>query len=492
MGISPFNYTMKIIQTALLVLLSTIGLFCTAQQLNKSTTQNDIFASMDANADSILRKTGTYSVSIGIVKDGKTYTRHYGELDKGQGNTANNNTLFEIASVTKICTGLLMAQAVLEGKIKLNDDIREYINGNYPNIEYEGHPVRIKDVISFKTGLDRDLPDTRELRKKISDSTAFYFRKLDEPYSKEKFFKDLKVVKVDTIPGTKYKYSNLSLELSAHILENVYHKSYAELLKKNIFSKLNMKSTRLNVPQGKKIANGYNENHVLMPHLINHLWGSEGYLKSNLNDLTKFLAYQLDTTNRIVRESQRNVLNSKENWYGYFWDGIEVADNGKFCHKQGGAYGTQTFFTVFPERNLGIVIIVNINAPNTYDEIFNAVLRIVEDLKPESKAKQIYGYKLIGDKVIFIYTHPETLNAGLINSVNVAGSFNKWNFEDKAYRMTARNNNIFELAIPKSQFKKGEMYRFKFIINNSALVTAPRNAFNVEKSLDRNLTLKVF
>lgn len=338
---------MKIIQTALLVLLSTIGLFCTAQQLNKSTTQNDIFASMDANADSILRKTGTYSVSIGIVKDGKTYTRHYGELDKGQGNTANNNTLFEIASVTKICTGLLMAQAVLERKINLNDDIRKYINGNYPNLEYEGHAVRIKDVISFKTGLDRDLPDTRELRKKISDSTAFYFRKLDEPYSKEKFFKDLKAVKVDTIPGTKYKYSNLSLELSAHILENVYHKSYAELLKKNIFSKLNMKSTRLTVPQGEKIANGYNENHVLMPHLINHLWGSEGYLKSNLNDLTKFLAYQLDSTNRIVRESQRNVLNSKENWYGYFWDGIEVADNGKFCHKQGGALWYTNLFYRF-------------------------------------------------------------------------------------------------------------------------------------------------
>lgn len=482
---------MKNIQTVLFLLLMIHAFSVLGQQKHYLHFEKDIFLSMNQNADSLLKNSTAYSVSIAIVKDGKTYTKHYGEIDKGKGNRANNNTIFEIASVTKIFSGLLMAQAVLEGKINLNDDIRKYISGNYPNLEYKGHPIKIKDVISFKTALDRDLPDNRELRKVNGDSVTFSLKKLDELYNKQKFFKDLKDVKLDTIPGTTYKYSNLSLELSASILENVYHKTYAELLNENILLKLGMKSTQLNLSKNAKIANGYNEHHLLMPFLSNNLWGAEGYLKSTLNDLTTFLRYELDTTNKIIQESQRNVLNSNEEWYGYFWDGIEVADNGKICHKQGGSFGTQTMFVVVPERKLGICIILNINAPNTYDCLFKAISRIEEDLKPENKAKKIYGYKITGDQVIFTYKHEKPLNAKLIRSISVAGSFNNWSPNDKAYEMVLKGDNLYELALPKSIFEKGKIYMFKFLINNAAWVTIPKNALNVKNGEDKNPTLKV-
>ncbi|MDB5022658.1 MAG: penicillin-binding protein [Mucilaginibacter sp.] len=482
---------MKSIKLILLLLLTIYFFPSAAQQKVDILTERDIMSSMNKNADSLLKNSEAYSVSIGIVKDGRTYTKHYGQIDKGKGNTANNSTFFEIASVTKVFTGLLMAQAVLERKVHLDDDIRKYINGSYTNLEYKGYPIRIKDVISFKTGLDRDLPDNRELRTKNKDSLNFYSKELDEAYSKQKFFEDLKKVKVDTIPGTTYKYSNLSLELSAHILENVYHKTYEQLLKENITSKLGMQSTRLNLSNNEKIANGYNEHHLLMPHLSNNLWGSDGFLKSTLSDMTKFLAYELDTTNKIVRESQRNVTQSNEEWYGYFWDGIEVADNGKICHKQGGSFGTQTMFVVFPERKLGICIVVNINAPNTYDCLLKAISGIAEDLKPQNKTKSIYGYKITGDKVIFTYTHAKPLNANLIKSITVAGSFNNWSLNDKAYEMISKPNHVFELSLPKSQFEKGKIYTFKFLINNAASITTPKNASNVESSADKTLVLKI-
>lgn len=50
----------------------------------------------------IKREIGNFSVSVGIVKDSKIYTRHFGEIDKGKGNKADDNTYFEIASVTKL------------------------------------------------------------------------------------------------------------------------------------------------------------------------------------------------------------------------------------------------------------------------------------------------------------------------------------------------------------------------------------------------------
>ena len=109
----------------------------------KTVTEKQIYTAMDAQAELFLKESKGNSFSIGIVKDGKTYTRHYGEIDKGKGNKANNSTLFEVASVTKLFTGTLMAKAVLDGKISLDDDIRKYITGSYPNLQFNGTPVTI-------------------------------------------------------------------------------------------------------------------------------------------------------------------------------------------------------------------------------------------------------------------------------------------------------------------------------------------------------------
>jgi len=460
-----------------------------AQQ--KINLDKKIYATIDQNAEILLKNSKAYSVSIGIVKDGKVYTKHYGEIDKGKGNKANNNNYFEIASVTKVMTGYLMAKAVIEKKISLNDDIRKYLNGAYPNLEYQKIPITIKDLVSFKSALDRELPDNSAIKKIKSDSTEFYLKKLDENYTKKQFFEDLKTVKLDTIPGTTFKYSNLSLELSAYILENIYHKSYEALLTENIFSPLKMNSTKLNLDKGEILANGYNRNHILMPHFVNNLWGSEGYLKSTMTDLIKFLSFELDTKNKIVQETQRNISNSDQNWYGYFWDGIEVVDNGKFCHKQGGAYGTQTFFTVYPELNLGICIIVNINDRDTYGHLFNAVLGIAEDLRDKPTEKTIYGYRLTKDKVIFAYNHNKKLDVKLIKRISVAGSFNDWNPENNSYQLVSKGNNVFELELPKSQFEKGKTYLFKFVINKVGWVMTPKNALNTDKTEDNNLTFKI-
>ena len=472
-----------------LFLFSILSTAIFAQQ--KNNLEKTIYTILDNNAEKLLKKSKANSVSIGIVKDGKVYTKHYGELDKGKGNKANNNTYFEIASVTKVMTGYLMAKAVLEKKINLEDDIRKHLNGSYPNLEYQTIPVRIKDLVSFKSALDRELPDNSEIKKIQDDSTCFRLRTMDENYSKRQFLEDLKTVKLDTIPGVKYKYSNLSLELSAYILENVYHKSYETLLNENIFIPTKMASTKMNLAEGDFLANGYNGNHVLMPHIANNLWGSEGYLKSTMADLIKLLAFELNSANKTVQESQRNISNSDQHWFGYFWDGILATENGKFCHKHGGAFGTQTYFAVYPELNLGISIIVNISDEETGWHILNTVWGIAEDLRYKPTKKTIYGYRMTKDKVIFSYTHNKKLDAKLIKSVSVVGSFNDWNPDSKGYQMISKGNNIYELELPKSKFEKEKINEFKFVINKVGWITTPKNALNTGNAENSNLTFKI-
>lgn len=453
--------------------------------------KNSIDSIMDKNAEELLKNSKAYSVSIGIVKDGKVYTKHYGEIDKGKGNKPNDNTYFEIASVTKVMTGYLLAQAVLEKKMNLDDDIRKYLKGDYPNLQYDGKPVTIKDLISYQSAIPSVLLDDRTIMKTFDDQTTFKLVELYKNYSKTNFLRDLKTVKLDTIPGTKYLYSNPSLELTGLMLENIYGKPIEKLLKENLWSKLEMNKTKFVLDKNEILANGYNVNHVLMPHFKSQLWGSSGlHTKSTLGDLMKFLKFELDGQNKTVRESQRNITNSNQDWYGYFWDRIYVSEFGKYAYKHGGAYGNQVMFSVFPEQNLGVCLMVNISGPETGEILSNSTFDIANDLLIDYQSKNFYGYRLTDDKVIFSYQHDKKLDADLLKSIAIAGSFNDWNPEKKSFQMIRKDNNTFELEIPKSQFEKGKEYQFKFIINKTRWMQAPSNALNADKK-DKNLILKI-
>lgn len=474
-----------------LFLFSILSTTIFAQQ--KINLDKNIYTVIDKNAEVLLINSKAYSVSVGIVKDGKVYTKHYGELDKGKGNKATNHTYFEIASVTKVMTGYLLAKTVLENKVNLDDDVRKYLKGDYKNLEFNGKPIRIKDLISYESAIPNVLPDDRNIMKTFDDSTTFKLVKLNKDYTKTDFLQDLKAVKLDTIPGSKYNYSNPSLEITGLILENIYKKPFESLLKENLWTKLNMNHTKFVLNSKELLANGYNDNHTLMPHFVSNLWGSSGVkTKSTLNDLMQLLKFELDSRNKIVQETQRNIKNSDGNWFGYFWDNNYISEFGKYAYKHGGAFGNQVMFSIFPEQNIGVCIIVNISGPETSGILSNTVFNIANDLLVEDKiTPNTYGYKLTNDKVIFTYHHNKKFDANLIKSISVAGSFNDWNPENRTYQLISKGDNTFELELPKSQFEKGKTYLFKFVINKVGWTKTPQNALNTDKTEDNNLTFKI-
>lgn len=468
-------------------------MFVFALAFTKSNAQGDkaVYSIMNTNAENIAKRTGAYSVSVGVIKDGKIYTTHFGEIDKGKGNKANDNTYFEVASVTKLFTGQLLAKAVLEGKMNLDDDIRKYLKEDYPNLQYNGIPVKVRNLLSYTTALPRGLPNEDDLRANMTERTPFLMKEREAVYTKDQFYKDLRQVKLDTVPGIKYNYSNLSLELAGIMLENIYGKDVETLFNQNIFSRLGMKHTKFTLDKNETLANGYGENHVLMPHFASNLWGSTGIkTKSTLGDLMKFLKDELYPKDDVVRETHKNIEGSKENWKGYLWDDYYVSEFGKVGFKHGGAFGTQTWFTVYPELNMGICVIVNLSVDGGGFILQDCVSKMMEDFtsSPTSK-KETYGYTIKGNNVVFTYDHPKTADSKLINAISVAGSFNDWNPKNKDYQMTKKDNNHYELEIPMSKFEKGKTYSFKFVLNNIGWVITPKRASNNDGTEDNNLTL---
>jgi len=348
-------------------------------------SQNAVLSVMDDTAAALLKDAGANSVSIIIVKGGKAYTRHYGKLDKGKGNTATDKTVFEIGSVTKVFTGLLIAKAVVEEKLNLDDDVRKYLKGPYPNLEYNGTPISVKDLLTFKTGVSRDFPDITPLLQKIDDSTAVKVKQLEDNYSKKQFFKDLAQVKLDTLPGAVYVHTKLGPELLAVILEKIYKRPFEMLLEDFLSGEVGMAATKMYLEEQKMAATGYNEKNQIMPIISDKLWGAAGLLKSTPSDLVKFINYQLNLQQKVVTESHRKIADGNDGSFGYAWNIIENSEGIISYWMHGGTFGTQNILVVCPQYNMGMSIIINQSGPDTFGHLYEARQKLEDDLKPFGK-----------------------------------------------------------------------------------------------------------
>jgi len=331
--------------------------------------------SIQEHANSFLKNELIRSISIGVYKDGKTYTGHYGILDKDLGNVADDNTLYSIASITKTMTGTLAAKAVIEKKLNLDDDVRDYLNGSYPNLEYKGEAIKIKHLLTHMSGLKSD-PKGYDRMFELRDFTI--------PYPKESFFADLKTETIDTIPGTNYNYSNIGALLMSYVLENIYKKSFETLLFENILKKAGMNQTRLELDEidRNRLVLGYMPDGEKAPFIPLTLSGAEGQVKSTTADLMKYIKYLLESDDVIIKESHKIV--NKERWMGYFW---QLLNDGDIFYLQhfGNAPGTTTYLAIYPKYKMGISVITNVRGVNNL-LYYDLAQKLLDDIRPSGKS----------------------------------------------------------------------------------------------------------
>ena len=340
------------------------------------------------NTNKSIRDTLINALSIGVYINGVSFTEHYGELDKGKGNKPTDNTIYEIASVTKTFTGTLVAIAVLEGKLNLEEDIRKYLPKSYNNLEYNGNPIKIRHLITHTSGLPANSKGFKDIPLGLpQDEQSKLFYEIEKSQTKEGFFNYLAEVSIDTVPGTSFNYSNVGTNLMGYIIEKAYNTPFQELLlNKIIKEEVAMKSTKFHLTKSEEIhlANGYNGQDELMPQLplSNTLWGAEGGLKSTTLDMLKYISYQIDSKNHIVNESHKKLYEiDTDYWIGYFWWIIENQNQDLHYRHDGGALGTRNILLIYPESNIGISIITNKATNGVFENLSVLAKNIYNDLK---------------------------------------------------------------------------------------------------------------
>lgn len=322
-------------------------------------------------------------LSIGIYSNGKLYYYNYGTTEKGKQSLPTNKTVYEIGSISKTFTGTLLAQAVKDKKVKIDDDIRKYLDGNYPNLEYQGRPIELSHLVSHISGLPFFLPDNPNLFQNPNyDTLPFTISRIQQNYSKQKFFEDLHTVHLDTIPGYNFHYSNAGAQLLKYILEKVYQMSYDKLLSEYITTPLKMQNTNSLYPKNdfSLLVNGYNDKGKLMPYNPQIL-DAAGGIFSTSSDMLQYLKFHLNENNQVVALSHKvTVGDINHHAIGLNWQEQITSNKQKKIWQSGGTFGFSSYCVIYPETKVGIVLLTNESDPGAQHGLEGIAEEIVAQL----------------------------------------------------------------------------------------------------------------
>ncbi|MFK7863227.1 MAG: serine hydrolase domain-containing protein [Pseudohongiellaceae bacterium] len=345
---------------------------------------NNLSKIVTNEAENFLKDKRFGSVSITVFHKGESYVGHYGELDYKKGNRPSDQTLYELASVTKTMTGYLVACAVNEGKFTLDTPVHEILGKEFDNLSFETEPVRIRHLITHTSGLPLNISQVSDLYEQPDINNYQKAHKILTNYTQQSLLAEVKSLRLTELPGNNYGYSNVAPNLIAHILETVYQKKFNVLLEEKLFAPAKMTSTFINLDSHNKalLANGYNDSNERMPTFKNaiNLWGAAGRVKSNTNDLLNYIKWQLDEDNPVVRQSHQGLFYDVDNiWIGYYWEVIKNTSEEHIEH-HGGLYGSQNWLILHPEENFGISIISNSSFPEANGLLKEAANKVYEQL----------------------------------------------------------------------------------------------------------------
>ncbi|MFL9482486.1 serine hydrolase domain-containing protein [Chitinophagaceae bacterium LWZ2-11] len=331
------------------LIVSLFIFLCNQAPVKNNNHDNIVDSVLKKQAEIFLAKPGTVGVSIGLYRNGETYMASFGSTTKTSVQLPDSQTIYGIASITKTFTGLLLANAVAEGKVKADDDIRKYLDGEYPNLAYNGQPIKLFHLISHVSRLPFFLSDRAET----------------PGYTRADFYNDLHHVVIDTLPGVKFKYSNAAAQLLGYILEKIYGMPYEELLHEKITGPLKMKDTYVTLPSAekKKLAMHYNMDGSYNPQTYDYMQGAAG-IKTSVADLLKYMVYQTtgnDTTIQLSRKESWGFNMGKGKRYSYAlgWQ-ITTTKEGLHRISQDGILANCSAVIIFcPELKSGIVVCSN-------------------------------------------------------------------------------------------------------------------------------------
>jgi CubicO group peptidase (beta-lactamase class C family) len=343
---------------------------------------------VDELVENTLKSFNVPGISVAIVKDGKVIlAKGYGVKSIITKEKVDANTLFGIASNSKAFTTTALAMLVDEKKLNWDDKVLLYIPEFKMYNEYVTNEFTIRDLVTHRSGLGLGAGDLMIW----PDGSDF---------KENDIIRNLQYLKPVSAFRTKYDYDNLLYIVAGEVIHKVSGKSWCDFIEERIMKPLDMNNSAASYLRLKDSTN------IIVPHVPtdgklkvisrykNQTFDAAAGIYSSVNDLSKWMIMQLQN-GKYGSEKQFQLFSKKEQnemWslqtiiptntkppynthfsgYGLGWFLSDIKGYKQVTHT-GGLEGIVTQTTLFPELNLGIVVLTNQQSGAAFNSITNTI-----------------------------------------------------------------------------------------------------------------------
>ena len=303
-------------------------------------------------------RSGSVGCALGVAQNGEfLYKNGYGYANLDWDIPITPSTVFYVGSVSKQFTAAAIVLLSYEGKLSLDDDIREYL----PEMPQHDPPVTIRHVIHHTSGI----PDMYRVMAQHGLTTWNRF-------SRDEALELLSRQELDFPPGERYQYSNGGYFALSMIVERISGKTLREYAQEKIFEPLDMNDTHFHddpvhivkrramsyeeIEEGKEL--GYHQSYQ-----GNFALPGAGGLYTTVEDLLKwdrnFLDNQLGGSGFLDIMHTKGVLNSGE-VLDYAFAIRENEHRGLETLGHTGSFmGFKAYYVRFPEQRFSTWVLCN-------------------------------------------------------------------------------------------------------------------------------------
>lgn len=331
----------------------------------------DLSAKIDELSQPLVDADLTVGLVVGVLDGNRRLVRGYGVTARDTKQTPGIDTMFEIGSVSKVFTGLLLASAVQSGKVSLDDPVQKYLPTGVVMPKWGDEPVLLWHLSTHTSGLPRD-PEMN------GGDPA-------DPYAHittERLFASLGEVSVRWQPGSKYEYSNLAVSLLGTVLARAEGcESYAALLQRRITGPLHLQDTQVQLDASRlaRMAAPYDaDGEPAHPWHLSAM-ASSGGISSSMRDMLEFARVQMapgtdPLAAAIARTQQHHHSGESGEARGLGW---HIARDGITFWHNGHTGGYHAFLAVVPRTGHAVCILAN-SAQYECDTLARRILQYLD------------------------------------------------------------------------------------------------------------------
>ena len=245
----------------------------------------DLRTRIDALAKPFLDAGTVVGMTVGVLEGGERHVFGYGKLGAGNDTLPDGRTVYEIGSITKVFTGILLADLVRDGTVKLDQPVQELLPEGVTVPTKGDQPITLRHLATHTSGLPR-MPSNFEPQ----DPKNPY-----ADYDAKRLYAGVQSAQLQSRPGTAYAYSNLGVGLLAHALARAAGKPYEVLLRERILDPLGMRDTAITLTDSMKerLAPGHLAHGVPTPSWDFDAFAGAGAIRSTVDDMLTFLEANL-------------------------------------------------------------------------------------------------------------------------------------------------------------------------------------------------------